>query len=261
MLKDLFKYTDIELPNDCYVKISPSQIDKFFKLPSIWYKENVLLEPRVNDSLGDTGRLLGTVLHKIYECVANNIKITREDIDTSIDDYLMKNPLIVANIDDIKNLYPLMSEVTVNSYVIPNRHKKVETEVSLSYKLDDGVYLAGTVDRIEDDTVIVDYKNESTKPANLTNIPFKYKIQMLSYAYLQYKNTCIKPNKLSVVYTIRPTKTLSARCFVVSETIFDSDWKLIEDTLQLMTESIIMTKKNPDIVHLIFKSMELKNGC
>ena len=261
MLNNLFEHTDVQLPDDCTVKISPSQIDKFFNMPAIWYKENILKEEQSGGYYGDdTGRLLGTILHKIYECVSNKESITREDINSTLEAYLVDNPLVVANVNDIENLYPLMSEVAVNTYLLKSKCTNIETEVQMYTKLGEGIYLAGTSDRIEDSDIIVDYKNETSKPSNLVTIPFKYKIQMLAYAYLLYKRNGTKPTRLRVVYIIRPTKTLPARCFVVTETIQDSDWKLIEDSLNLITESILAIKENPALTHLIFKSMEFKVG-
>ena len=40
----MFVYNEIETPDDCIYRISPSRIDKFFKQPSVFYKENVLGE-------------------------------------------------------------------------------------------------------------------------------------------------------------------------------------------------------------------------
>lgn len=170
--------------------------------------------------------ILGTILHKIYECVTTKEEITREVIDTALDNYIETNFDKIIDVNLIKDLYPLMSAVTVNEYVIPSNSKyKVATELSMSNKLADGIYLAGTCDRVEDlnsNVCIVDYKNVSTKPSGNT-IPFHYKIQLLSYAKLYKDNYNITPNEIKLVYTVRPTKTLPARCIVVSEVITNND--------------------------------------
>ena len=256
MIENLFKHTDVVLPSDYEVKISPSQISKFFELPKIWYQENILKE-KEDYQFDCTSLLLGTILHKIYECVTNKETITRKEIDETLDNYLIKNPSVIANSVLIKELYPVMSEVTVNEFILNTKNKVIETEISLYTKLDNGIYLAGTIDRVDNYNHIIDYKNVSTKP-NLLSIPFNYKIQLLAYAYLKYTNTSIQPDRMTLVYTVRPTKTLPARCYIVTEQITDKDWKLIEDTLQLITESIIAVKQNPNLTHLIFKSMDLK---
>ena len=38
----IFDYEKPVFPNDCIFNISPSQIDKFFSYPSVWYRENLL---------------------------------------------------------------------------------------------------------------------------------------------------------------------------------------------------------------------------
>ena len=65
-------------------------------------------------------------------------------------------------------------------------------------------------------------------------------------------------NRIRIVYGVKPTKTIGARCIVVTEEIdFVAD-KLISDTLKLITESVAICKNQPELTHLIFKSMDLK---
>ena len=107
------------------------------------------------------------------------------------------------------------------------------------------------------DGIVVDYKNVVTKPADNAPIPFDYKIQLLAYAYI-LRQLGYEINRIRIVYGIRPTKTLPARCVVVTESIdFIAD-KLISDTLQLIAESVLMVKENPSLAYLIFKSMDFK---
>lgn len=267
-MQSIFTYTGVQIPEDCKVKISPSQISKFFELPKAWYEENVLKQDKNTTFYkDDNGRILGTTLHYIYEQVVNNKEVTREIIDKIIDDYLDSDSSIIADRDLLKSIYPVMAEATVNDFIIPNKNNITQTEKSLILKLDEGIYLGGTVDRIDKcpngDLIIVDYKNVESKPTNLDKITFKYKIQLLAYAYLYDKLTLERPNKISVVYSVRPTKTLPARCFVITETIYDSDWKMIKDTLDLIVGSIKICWKQPELVPFMFKSMALKDidGC
>lgn len=262
-MEDIFTYTGVEIPEDCKVKISPSQISKFFELPKIWYEENVLLK-NSNTSFykDDNGRILGTTLHYIYEQVANSKEVTREAIDNLIDNYIDNNPDVIADKDIIKNNYISMAETVVNESIIPYKNFILATEKPLIYKLAEGIYLGGTVDRIDKysdgSIVIVDYKNVESKPSSLDKIVFKYKIQMLAYAYLYYKLHFDKPTKISVIYSVRPTKTLPARCFTITENIDNNDWKLIKDTLDLIVGSIDLCWKQPELVPYLFKSMDLK---
>ena len=107
------------------------------------------------------------------------------------------------------------------------------------------------------DGIVVDYKNVVTKPADNAPIPFDYKIQLLAYAYI-LRQLGYEINRIRIVYGIRPTKTLPARCVVVTESIdFIAD-KLISDTLRLIAESVLAVKENPKLAYLIFKSMDFK---
>lgn len=102
---------------------------------------------------------------------------------------------------------------------------------------------------------IVDYKTSSTKPSDI--MPFGYKIQLLSYAWA-LRQSGTKINRIRLVYVTRPTKTLPERLFVINHMITDSDWKLVEDTLHLIAESVQAIKDYPHLKHLIFKSMSIK---
>jgi len=107
------------------------------------------------------------------------------------------------------------------------------------------------------DCTVVDFKTVSQKPANTDTIPFGYKIQMLAYAYaLRTMGYVI--NRIRVVYGVRPTKTIGARCIVVDHVLDYVTDKLIGDTLKLMSETIIMARDLPQYRHLLFKSWELK---
>jgi len=105
-------------------------------------------------------------------------------------------------------------------------------------------------------STITDYKNVSTKPKT-DSIPFGYKIQMLAYAYAD-RERGINTDRIRLVYTVRPTKTLPVRVFVVNHMIQESDWILIENTLNLIAESVLAVRNDPSITHLVFKSMNLK---
>ena len=108
---------------------------------------------------------------------------------------------------------------------------------------------------IEDD-MIVDFKTVGKKPdENL--IPWGYKIQLLAYAYA-FRKQGYNINRIRLVYGVKPTKTIPARCITVTELITPEHEKMIQDTLQLITESVIICRNNPELVYLIFKSMELK---
>lgn len=105
--------------------------------------------------------------------------------------------------------------------------------------------------------IVTDYKTVSTKPCNLDTIPFDYKIQLLAYAYALGRNKKFI-DRIRVVYGVKPTKTLPARTFVVTEQISFEDTQLISDTLNLITDTILKVKQQPELTYLLFKSMSLK---
>jgi hypothetical protein len=243
----MFVYNEIETPDDCIYRISPSQIAKFFNYPSVFYKENILGE---KEDFLNTAMALGTVCHYVYECVGLNKYVDTEYIEEEINK-LSKYPDV--DINEIKSLYRPMCEAIVNEYLLKNMPDKVEYPVYAEVK--DGVYVGGRVDVISG-SMIVDWKHVATKP-NTMSIPFHYKIQLLAYAYAMNRNNYFI-DRIRLVYCVKPTKTLPVRVITVTEEIGHKDWELINETLELMADTILLAKKQPELVYLLFKSMKLK---
>jgi hypothetical protein len=65
-------------------------------------------------------------------------------------------------------------------------------------------------------------------------------------------------DRIRIVYCVKPTKTLPIRVITVTEEIGHKDWELINETLELMADTILLAKKQPELVYLLFKSMKLK---
>ena len=240
-----FSYTDIKVPEGVF-KISPSGISKFFEMPSIWYGDNFLGE---NSFTGNTSSYLGTIVHAIAEGVAKGESTSREEIEDFLD--TIDDPDINKN--EIRSNYPEMSRVLINEYLLKNMPDLVEQQTLA--EVSEGVMVGGTYDAIQGNTLI-DYKTAARKP-NVETMAFGYKIQLLSYAWsLRKEGTII--DRLRLVYIVRATKTLPARVFVVNHMITPEDWQMIEDTLDLMAETIQLQKSNPEYTHLLYKSMKLK---
>ena len=106
------------------------------------------------------------------------------------------------------------------------------------------------------DGIVVDYKTVAKLP-NQDKIPFNYKIQLLAYAYAARKMG-FEINRIRIVYGVKPTIKIPARCIVVTEEIDFTADKLINGTLQLIGETVLVAKNNPSLVHLLFKSLDLK---
>ena len=251
----IFTYTKPTFPSDCLFNISPSSIGRFFSMPKIWYMDNMT---DVGQTFtGNTGSVTGTICHHIYECVVKGIPVNRDEINDQLDKYMLLNPNPAVDVTQVKTDYPLVTAAVVNDYILASKANKVEAEKQIVGKVCNGIYVGGTCDRIEDDGIVVDYKNVATKPADNAPIPFDYKIQLLAYAYI-LRQLGYEINRIRIVYGIRPTKTLPARCIVVTESIdFIAD-KLISDTLRLIAESVLAVKENPKLAYLIFKSMDFK---
>ena len=243
----IFDYYKIPLPDNCIFKISPSAISKFFEMPVVWYKEQVLGEVQFK---GNTSSVLGSIVHGLAEQYAKGETSSREEIDK----YLTKHKFNTdVNINEVRNLYPDMAKTLINEYL---RHNKpTEVERSMFKEIKDGVYLAGTFDN-RTGTTIVDYKNVATKP-NTDKIPWNYYIQLMAYAWM-CREEGIEIDKIRLVYIVRPTKTLPIRIFTVNQIINDDDYKAVEDVLELIASTILTINDEPHLIPLLFKSMSLK---
>jgi CRISPR/Cas system-associated exonuclease Cas4 (RecB family) len=261
----LFQYCKPDFPEDCYHNISPSSINLFFTNPSAYYLER--MEGNPSTFQGNTSSLMGTICHKIYEIVSLypdtwKEHINREIIEKDLYEFVNLHPDLGIDVPDILTNYPLVSAEVVNNYILKSTNDLIACEKSIVVSLKDGVYLGGTIDRIEHDNnmncdIVVDYKNVSKLPVLTNGIPFNYKVQLLAYAYALNKEG-FNVKQIRIVYGIKPTKTIPARCMVITEDIDSTANKLIKDTLQLITESVLLCKSNPELIYIIFKNMELK---
>jgi hypothetical protein len=266
-MHDIFTYKKLSIP-DCSFKISPSSIGKFFSYPSVWYKDNVLGEKSFTAS---TSTVLGTIVHAAAQSYAEKTTFTREMVEEYITETAKKQPLTedAIQLDTIRNAYPDMAMTLINDYI---RHNPpTEVERSLWCPILDNIYIGGTCDNRTGDTII-DYKSYSsaTEP---TKISFDYKIQALAYAFM-FRYNGIPINRIRLVYVNRPIDTRSIsdktgkpigkitppRVTVLTEVITEDDWKMITDTLTLMAESIQAVRSYPELTHIIFKSMSLKEN-
>jgi hypothetical protein len=186
----------------------------------------------------------------VYECVGLNKYVDTEYIEEEINK-LSKYPDV--DINEVKSLYRPMCEAVVNEYLLKNMPDKVEYPIYTEVK--DGIYVGGSIDNVTG-SMIVDWKHIGTKP-NTMAIPFHYKIQLLAYAYAMNRNNHFI-DRIRIVYCVKPTKTLPIRVITVTEEIGHKDWELINETLELMADTILLARKQPELVYLLFKSMKLK---
>jgi hypothetical protein len=264
-LPEIFKYTPVELPNKDAFGISPSCVSQFFEYPVLWYKEQLAgLERSFN---GNTSTVLGTICHYIYKCVTDGKEVNRKIINKQLNKYNIirqQQEWEELDIDHITNTYPLVSAIVVNEYLITSNNKTntILTEFPVMAEINNtNIFVRGTLDRFELDTgTIVDFKTVGKLPTispNQTKLPFNYRIQLLSYAYALRK-LGYEVNNIKIVYGVVPTKTISARCIEFNQQVDTEDDKLINDVLNLIAETVIISKNKPELNYIIFKSYDLK---
>lgn len=247
-------YIEVELPEDAIFKISPSSIAKFFEYPVIWFKEQILGEKEFTDS---TATVLGKIVHHIGECYAKNENVTKEEISKYITKYKFRTDV---NTKEIELQYPDMGNALVNEYI--SKHKPIEVEKSMYAKVKEGIYVGGTADNITksstESLMVVDYKTTSTKPKT-DKIPWNYYIQAMAYAWM-LKQQGLEVDRIRIVWIVKPTKTLPVRIFKVTQIINEKDYQAIEEVLEIIADTILLSKSNPELNYLLFKSMQLKES-
>lgn len=252
-IPEIFKYETPTLPEDAWIGISPSSINKFFTYPKTWYQENMLGE--APEFKGNTATVTGTICHYIYESVTLGNKITREVINEQLSNWLTICPNSDVDINEVINTYPLVSAAVVNDYVLPhNTVKNIKVEQQIVAKYRPHVYIKGTFDRLEG-TTLCDYKTVAKQPTG--GIPFNYKMQLMAYAWALRANGNLVEN-IRLIYGIKPTKTIPARCYVVTEPISYDLEQEFKNCLDLITETVYKVKEDPSLAYLMFKSMDLK---
>ena len=256
---NMFEHQPIEYDKVYRYVVSPSLLYKFYSAPDEWYKETIYQEKQF---LGSTASLIGTICHYIYKVVSDNKGTKGLDIDgikakieQQLTEYVEANALDV-DITEILTTYPQVCNVVLNDYIKRYSNLTITTELSAYMSLDNGIILAGTLDRYEYDTyTLVDYKTVSSKPSG-TKIPLAYKLQLMCYAQILRHGYNFPIDKIRIVYGVKPTKTLPARCLVVTEDVFDYDYIWIENILKLVCTSINLCDTNKDLIPVIFRQLK-----
>lgn len=251
-----------QLPEGAF-RISASQFNKFMDRPWDWYRENILGEEGFT---GSTASVLGSCVHFIAECVGRGEHPDRKEIEQYIANY-EDHPDV--DCDDVRANYEQMATTLVNDYILKNMPSNVEDFVS--YDLGNNFYPSGSCDAVYQRSCIVDYKtyNSKTEPKS---IPMYYKYQLLIYAYI-YTKMGYGIDRIRLVYVSKPIdgryisektgkecgKIHPPKVTVLTESIEQSDLDFIESVLNLCKETVEASRKHPELTHLLFRDMRLKD--
>lgn len=255
-----------DLPEGTH-RISPSQFSDFVSAPHRWYRKQVL---GLDKFEGNTASVRGTAIHVCCEFAALGKPLTHKMICDWIDELDYNEDL---DKEEVKATYQAMANLIVNEYVL--QHSFLEVEHDLSHWANPRLKVSGQLDRLEgtlEDTMIVDYKSygSTTKPKY---IPQNYKYQLLVYAYLAEKNG-YNPTRMRLVYVSKEVdkrsisektgkpigKIYPPEVTVLTETITEEDMTFIKSMIKLCEEKLKATNDYPELTHVIWHDMRLKDN-
>lgn len=256
-MNNYFEYNSgSTLPADAF-RISPSQISKFFDSTTQWYREFLLGEEGFT---GNTSTELGQVVHAAAEMYVKEGVVHYDQINNYIDS-------LPEDIEKqfIRDQYPGMVDTLLSQYLSTNIPSKAE--LFLSAEISPGIYAAGTLDSIIGNT-IVDYKTTSSKsPPNRLSRPYWF--QQLTYAYIARKNG-YNINRIRLVFvttnemnrfsekTGKQLKDYPSTVSVVNYEITDLDMEIIENTLNLVADSVKLWREEPHLHYLLAQDYRLR---
>lgn len=232
-----------------YVRISPSSVANYFSSTRQWFGETLMGEPGFE---GSDSTVLGTIVHFFSELASKGIRIP--DPATTVAEYLASQ-----TIDDRAEIESLWKDManTMIAGCITGHVKPVLTEQFIYHRLLPGIYAAGTIDALiplgNGTYSVRDYKTASSKP---TGIPFHYRMQAHTYAYIltQMGYTI---SQIELQYVTRPTKTLPCRHFPFVEPFTTEDYDRIHGQLQLIAHAIRHWHDHPEHRYLLAQDFRL----
>ena len=260
-MKDYFTYNIESTVPDNAIRISPSQLSKFFDSTSLWYRETLLGEAGF---LGSSASELGSCVHA---AAAMTFDTGHVDM-TAINNYIssISNPDVDTAVirEQLPHMIPLISD-----YV--RRNRPSTSEEFLSYQLRPGIYVAGTLDAYSSNGILTDYKTTSSKTAP-TTIPRSYYFQLMTYAWLLRKHNRII-TQLRLVYVTRfidggisdktgkLLKSYPSELHTINHLITDEDWQLIDGCLSVIADSIQLWQTHPEYRHILAQDNRLRQAA
>lgn len=263
--------------------ISPSQLIKFFDKPHEWYREQVLGEEAIFQ--GSTSTFLGSIVHFAAEDYVNTGSVESQEIfkylikelthTTELPDLTKKREVFDflrtrvirpdIDISYIENQYQEMGNCIIQH--IRQTGKPDHTEKLMHAEVIPGYHAAGSIDAIKG-TTVVDYKTTSELTPK-SYIPYPYKLQLLTYAWVCRQNG-IKIDRIEIKWithnllnrtsekTGKPLKDYPTQTVPVVLVITEENYGFIESILKLVAESVKYVKENPKAAYIVFKDYRLK---
>ncbi|RUT50955.1 PD-(D/E)XK nuclease family protein [Campylobacter fetus] len=257
-------YTDL-IPSDCF-RISPSMVSKFNDKKWEWYRSQVLGEDTFS---GSTSTVLGTCIHRAAEVFAKKpkeevIDILEKELPAYIESFAANSDIDTVYIHE---QWRAMSEALIDHLRVYG--KPTRSEEAIAYEIAPSVYVAGTADALLGNTLI-DFKTTSKINPD-TTIPFYYRLQLLTYAWI-YRKLGVDIQRIKIVWitnniigrisdkTGKPMKDYPAKVEAVTEMITKDDMDFIESYLKLIAETYLKAKENPELVYLLYSDYRLKDN-
>jgi hypothetical protein len=262
---DKFKYNDGEgiVPENA-IRLSPSQLNRFFDNTSEWYRYTLLNERPFK---GNTATELGKVVHAAAEHWTEHKEIPELEIIQYI------NSIDNLDVDkgEIEYHWRAMTDSLISEYLTKNSNTEIETEKFVWHELLPGVVVGGSIDRYDTQRYkIIDFKTMGSldKARVPKSFPRPYYFQQMAYAWTM-KQLGYRVDTLELVYVSRSNvgrtgkggkalKDYPSEVNVLRMIPTDHDYSIIENTLRLMAESVNTWNKHPELRHLLAQDMRLK---
>lgn len=230
--------------------ISPSSLSNLYLNPGEWYNTAVLGNPA--KFTGNEATTIGSICHYIYERETFGEEWNIENIREQLTEYAQMRPELELDVPTVMDSAISTAMAVIANY--PLNNPGVSVEHSVLAEVGDKIYIGGHVDRIEGNR-IVDFKTVAKKPGD--KISLGHKLQLMAYvAALNIVAGKQYIDEISIVYGVKPTKTMGARCFVTTEKIEEEHIKLIEYTINYIRCALEKCDKDPSLVPLIFRDFE-----
>ena len=266
--------------------ISPSRLHEFISTPWVWYRTEVLGEKQFQ---GSTATVLGTIIHYIARCYARTqsvdyvqlyrylLKQTIKEPDYSvaenthdrngIEAYIIKNNDTDIDAKYIIAQYRPMGNALIQ-YMRTHAPLPQRTEELIATPITDTVYACGSCDALVNERRVVDYKTTS-KLTPPDKIPYNYRLQLLTYAYI-YTQMGYAIDTIEIIWITTndvgrysektgkrlqdyPSEVISTR-----ESVTKDDLEYISNMLHLVADSLVATGEHPTLTHVIWKDYRLK---